>query len=553
MLQTARPAVRIGDGPHAGAYRSPAIGRNGVVASAHGLASTAGLKALLDGGTAIDAAVAVGAALGLVEPYMSGIGGGGGSMLIYEAATRTVHTLDYLGHAPAAAAATPFASVDEIDADVRSATVPSVLAGWLAAHQRFGRLQLSALFQPAIDLAERGWPVSPWAETIFRESAWRLERHPGRGGALLPNALPPTAGSIVAQTDLARSYRQIVAGGGDVFYRGELGKRLVEAVQHAGGWLTEQDLANCSPTWTSPLHVDYRGFAVHTAPPPSTGFQYLECLKLLEAANLSSLGHNSADYLHLLLETIKLASADRTRYAGAEPAVIRSLLSGEYAAERRTLVDTARAAESEGERYVPDKNGAVQPGVVRASENTTHFETADRWGNLVSVTQSNGAPFGSGFVAGDTGIVLNNFLFWNDLDPRSPNYLRGGQQGRDMPMSPCIVTRGGELVLGVGTPGSYGILQTTLQMVLNVLDFDMHMQAAIEAPRVRAFEGTRVDVEGRLEASVIDALRSRGHHVQVLAPWTWAVGGGHGIRVDARQQVLQGGADPRRDGAAVAF
>jgi gamma-glutamyltranspeptidase / glutathione hydrolase len=553
MVQTARPTVHIGDGPHGGAYRSPALGRNGVVASAHGLAATAGLKALLEGGTAVDAAVAVGAALGVVEPYMSGIGGGGGSMLIFEAATRTVHTLDYLGHAPAAATAGPFTSLDEIDADVRSASVPSVLAGWLAAHQRFGRLELGALFQPAIDLAERGWPVSPWAESIFRQSAWRLQRHPRRGGTLLPNSRTPVAGDIVAQQDLARSYREIVATGGDVFYRGELGKRLVQAVRESGGWLTEQDLADCAPTWTSPLQIDYRGYTVHTAPPPSTGFQYLECLKLLEAADLQSLGHNSTEYLHLLLETIKLASADRTRYAGADPVVIQALLSDDYAAERRELVDHARAAESEGERYVRDKNGALQPGSVRASENTTHFETADRWGNLVSVTQSNGAPFGSGFVAGDTGIVLNNFLFWNDLDPSSPNYLRGGQQGRDMPMSPCIVTRDGELVLGVGTPGSYGILQTTLQMVLNVLEFDMHMQAAIEAPRVRAFEGTRVDVEGRLDATVIDELRGRGHDIRVLAPWTWAVGGGHGIRVDANRHVLQGGADPRRDGAAVAF
>ena len=151
-----------------------------------------------------------------------------------------------------------------------------------------------------------------------------------------------------------------------------------------------------------------------------------------------------------------------------------------------------------------DKNGAVRAGPIARREHTTHFEAADRWGNLVSVTQSNGAPFGSGFVGGDTGIVLNNFLYWTDLDPRSPNYLRGGQQQRDMPMSPCIVTRDGQLVLGIGTPGSYGILQTTLQMLLNVLEFGMHVQAAIEAPRVRAFEGTRVDVEGRLDAVVVD-------------------------------------------------
>src|ERR687886_989056 len=171
-MRTVSEAPRVGTGPHAGAYRPPAIGRAGVVAAAHGLAATAGLRMLFDGGTAVDAAVAVGATLGVVEPYMSGIGGGGGFMLIYEAATRTVHALDYLGRAPAAATAAPFASGSEIDADVRSATVPSVLAGWLAAHQRFGQLDLGALFQPAIDLAEQGWPVSLWAESIFREAAW---------------------------------------------------------------------------------------------------------------------------------------------------------------------------------------------------------------------------------------------------------------------------------------------------------------------------------------------------------------------------------------------
>jgi gamma-glutamyltranspeptidase/glutathione hydrolase len=299
--------------------------------------------------------------------------------------------------------------------------------------------------------------------------------------------------------------------------------------------------------------VDYSGWQVHCPPPPSSGFQYLECLNMLGASDLRSLGHNSADYLHVLLETIKLASADRTCYASAEPEVIRALLSPEYAARRRASIDPQHAAPSEGERFVASKNGQVAPGEPRGAEHTTHFDVADRWGNLVSVTQSNGAPFGSGFVAGDTGIVLNNFLYWTDLDPLSPNFLQGGQQQRDMPMAPCIVTRDGSLRLGIGTPGSYGILQTTLQMVLNSLTFDMHVQAAIEAPRVRAFEGTRVDVERRIDPAVVNALASRGHDVRVLDDWTWAVGGGHGIAVDAQHGVLSGGADPRRDGAAVAF
>ena len=274
---------------------------------------------------------------------------------------------------------------------------------------------------------------------------------------------------------------------------------------------------------------------------------------MLSPTELRSLEHNSADYLHLLLETIKLASADRTRYASADPDTIRALLSTDYAVRRRESIDLERAAPSEGERFVATKNGVVLPGEPRASEHTTHFEVADRWGNLVAVTQSNGAPFGSGFVAGDTGVVMNNFLYWTDLDPASPNYLRPGQQQRDMPMAPCIVTRDGSLRLGIGTPGSYGILQTTLQMVLNVLDFDMQVQAAIEAPRVRAFEGTRVDVEGRIGQNVMAELATRGHDVRALPEWTWAVGGGHGIGVDAERGVLSGGADPRRDGAAVAY
>ncbi len=552
-MQTVTVTPRLGVGPHAGAFRPPAIGRSGVVAAAHGLAATAGLRVLFGGGTAVDAAVAVGATLGVVEPFMSGIGGGGGCMLIYEAATRTVHALDYLGPAPAAADPAVFSSIDEIDADVRSATVPSLLAGWLAAHQRFGRLERGALFQPAIDLAEQGWPISPFAAGIFRDYAPRLKRHPGSGGALLPEGEPPGAGAVMAQPDLARSYRQIVAQGGEVFYRGDLGRRVVDAVRSAGGWLSEADLANYQPTWREPLAIDYRGWRVHCSPPPSTGFQYLECLNMLASTELGSLEHNSADYLHLLLETIKLASADRTRYASAEPATLRALLSADYAAQRRQAIDPEHAAPSEGERFVSNKNGVVPPGDPQASEHTTHFEVADRWGNLVAVTQSNGAPFGSGFVAGDTGIVLNNFLYWTDLDPLSPNYMRANQQGRDMPMAPCIVTRDGALRLGIGTPGSYGILQTTLQMVLNTLDFGMHVQAAIEAPRVRAFEGTRVDVEGRIDPRVLAELASRGHDVRVLPDWTWAVGGGHGIGFDALHGVLSGGADPRRDGAAVAF
>jgi gamma-glutamyltranspeptidase/glutathione hydrolase len=201
------------------------------------------------------------------------------------------------------------------------------------------------------------------------------------------------------------------------------------------------------------------------------------------------------------------------------------------------------------------KTDEVQPGdpARYARDHTTHFEAADRWGNLVTVTQSNGAAFGNGFVAGDTGIVLNNFMYWTDLDPASPTYMRPNSPCESS-MSPCIVTRpDGAPVLGIGTPGSFGILQTTLQVLLNRLVFGLNVQASIEAPRVRAFERTIVEMEARIPEPVRAGLAERGHQVRALEPWTWRVGGAHGIARDPDTGMLSAGADPRRDGQAVAF
>jgi gamma-glutamyltranspeptidase / glutathione hydrolase len=300
--------------------------------------------------------------------------------------------------------------------------------------------------------------------------------------------------------------------------------------------------------------VDYRGRRVHTVPPPSLGFQYLESLAMLEDMDLAGLGHNSADYLHLLLETIKLASADRTAFARAGRPTIEALLDRGYARERAARVDRRRAAPSEGERFLAHKTDQVAPGdpLRFAHDHTTHFEVADQWGNLVAVTQSNGSPFGNGFVAGDTGIVMNNFLYWTDLDPASPSVMRPSSV-RDSAMAPCIVTEDEQAVLGIGTPGSFGILQTTLQMLLNRLDFGLSIQASIEAPRVRAFEGTSVQVEARIGQETRAALAARGHELHLLEAWDWHVGGGQGIARDPRTGVLGGGADPRRDGQALAF
>jgi gamma-glutamyltranspeptidase/glutathione hydrolase len=551
--RTSSAAEALG-GPQGGAYRPPSIGINGVVSAAHGLAATAGLRILMEGGNAVDAAVAVGAALGVVEPFMSGLGGGGGFMLFHEGKTGRAYGLDYIGLPPAASDPSVFSSIEDISRDVRSSTVPGTLGGWLAALERFGTMDRATVFGPALALAEQGWPITAFAAQQLSECETALGRHASSRGEYLPNGRPAYPGEVVPRPRLARTYREVIEGGAETFYRGDLAKRICRATQEAGGWLTEADLAAFTTSWVEPLAIEYRGRTIRTVPPPSLGLQYLECLKILEAFDLAELGHNSTEYLHLLLETIKLASADRTRWSREGDGIVQALISAEYAAERRALIDRQHAQPSEGERYLPNKTSEVQPGDPSryARDHTTHFEVADRWGNIVAITQSLGAAFGSGFVAGDTGLVLNNFLYWTDLDPASPNYMQPGKP-RESAMSPCIVTESGRPVLGIGTPGSFGILQTTLQMLLNHLDFGMNVQAAIEAPRVRAFERTLVDAEARISADTIAGLRSRGHEVNVLDSWTWKVGGGHGVAIDPNSGVLTGGADPRRDGASVAF
>ncbi|MCC7372850.1 MAG: gamma-glutamyltransferase [Chloroflexi bacterium] len=556
MAMTAAPATMGStmQGPHGGAFRPPAVGVRGVVSSAHNLASQAGIRALQQGGNAVDAAVAVAATLAVVEPFMSGLGGGGGYMLIREGTTGQIHGLDYLGRAPRAAQGNAWTDQEEVYSDVRATCQPSAVAGWLAALERFGRLDRAAVFSFAIEVAERGWPITAFAAGMLANAEARLSRFASSRAAYFPDGRVPRVGELVPQPGMARSLRMIAEGGADVYYKGQLGEEITRAIQEAGGWLTMDDLGDIQLRWLEPLAIQYRGNTVMTMPPECSGIQYLESMRILEAFDLEGLGHNTTAYLHLLLETVKLASADRAAYTMDPSVPATSLLADDFVAGRRALIDFQQAAQSEGERYLAKKDGLVAPGdpLRYKRDHTTHFEAVDDEGNLVSVTQSNGGVFGNAFVAGATGIPMNNFLYWQDVNPDSPNYLRPGRP-MECPMAPCIVTRDGAAVLGIGTPGSYGILQTTLQMLLNHLDFGFNVQAAIEAPRFRAFERTLVDVEGRLPTETVDGLRALGHELRILAPFTNAVGGGHGVAVDPRSGLLTGGADPRRDGASLGW
>jgi gamma-glutamyltranspeptidase / glutathione hydrolase len=276
-------------------------------------------------------------------------------------------------------------------------------------------------------------------------------------------------------------------------------------------------------------------------------------LNILEGYDLGVWGHNSADYLHHVIEAIKLASADRLAYAYGPDVPIVGLVSKAYAAQQRARIDPARAGVSEGERFNPDTLTAqILPGhpAKFADECTTHFACADAAGTVVTVTQTLGQPFGSGFAVPGTGIVLNNLLKWTDLHADSPNRLRPGRKAGTM-MSPTQLFRDGAFFMSIGTPGSYGILQTTPQMILNVLEFGMNIQEAIEAPRVRVYRNRLVDVEARITPDALGELHRRGHQVNVLDDWSWVVGGGQGIVRDPESGAFIGGADPRRDGYAI--
>lgn len=538
--------------PHRHAYRPVVMGRRGVVTSAHPLASMAGIRVLLDGGNAVDAAVAVGAALNVVEPFMSSAAGIG-LMAISRDNGRERHVLDFIGRAPRASDPER-ATEDELAGGPKSCATPGNLGGWLAALDRFGSMPRERVFAPAIELADHGVPLT-WMNVTFFERAKAQLARSAEAQRLYLGSGDPRPGQIVTYKDLASTFRLVAEGGAEAFYRGPIAKAIARAVGEAGGWLTEADLAAFSPEWREPLAIDYRGWHVSTVPPPFSAFQMLETLNILEGYDLAAFGHNSVEYLHHLIEAIKLASADRLAYAYSGDTPTRGLVSKAYAASQRARIDGTRAGVSEGERHnavkLSQQIGEGYPAQF-ANEQTTHFACADAQGTVVSVTQTIGVVFGSGFAVPGTGLVLNNILKWMDRDPASPNVLRPGKKAGTM-MSPTQVFKDGAFSLSIGTPGSYGILQTQPQMLLNVLEFGRNLQEAIEAPRVRVYRDRLVDAEARIPAETRAALAARGHQVNEIEDWSWVVGGGQGLARDPESGALMAGADPRRDGYALAI
>lgn len=517
----------------------------GMVASAHRSASGAGREILEDGGNAFDAAVATAAALNVVEPYMSGLAGMGFATM-WVAAEGRLRVLDFVPPIPASFPAGRFTTREDLFAGAAAVGLPGNLAGWCTLHGTYGRLPLTRVLAPAIALAEQGFAFSPFGVEEVHEHAPQKAAATGTGpafAAAFPFHASLREGEEVRLPMLGATLREVAAEGADLLYRGELGARIVSFLQENGGTLTREDLGSVAPVWREPIAVSYRGLRVHVPPPPCEGFQFLLTLRLLEGFDLAALAPLSVEHLDLVIRAIRMAAGVRIAHNLPDEALLREILSDASVARLRAALRAGGGAQGPTEQWTSEPPPGEDPG------HTTSFSVADREGNLICITQSLGSVFGSGVAVPGSGILLNNFLYWADVQPGSPNRARPGMP-LAMCMAPSISTRDGAPCLALGTPGSYGILQTQAQALVSYLDFGLGLQAAINAPRARLWDGRLVEIENRVPPEVIAALCERGHEARAFpTPFTMRVGGMQAIARDPASGTLTGAADPRRNGA----
>ena len=521
-------------------------GRNGVVATAHELASLAGMRTLMKGGNAVDAAVAASAALNVVEPYMSGIGGWGGYMMIYLAKERRVIALDGIGMSPAASALGKITE-EECDEGYKAPVVPGSLGTWAEALGRFGTMSLGDVFEPAIELAEDGVPLTRYNAQTYAGSAAKLAKFPTSAAVFLPGGRTPREGEILKQKDLARTFRMVARDGPQAFYTGEIAEKIVKFFQQHGGFLTMADMAAYRPRYPEPIQTTFQGYTLLGLPPGSCQMTMFQALNIIDRADLATTDVWSVEFAHTWLEAMKLAFLDDDRYNTAKDDVdvpVDRLISRAYAEQQRA-------------RIYPGKSARF-PGLPLLPIGTTSLATADRSGNVVAFTQSHVSGFGSGVVAGDTGVVLNNgHRFGFILDPHHVNSLAGGQVAKGV-MCPTIVMKGDAVLMGVGAAGGYTIPQTVGQVIAKVLAYGFDIQRAIASPRLILNRGGgRVPVandeqtygDAGYPEATLDGLRTLGH--TLTTPGN--AGAVQGVYIHPETGAMSGGSDPRRDGHALAW
>ncbi|WP_155907050.1 gamma-glutamyltransferase [Lunatimonas lonarensis] len=559
--------------------RPAAIGKRGMVATANPLVSLAGQEMLINGGNAIDAIVAAAAALNAVEPYMSGVAGVG-YLLYYDAKENRTRSLVFGGWVPESFDPDKLREVTMAEDGAghgaletvgpKIVAVPGNLAGWDRALKDYGSMTLHEVFAPAIKYLEEGVPITEFDQAMWEGTLQRVLPHPESVNILLKDDRSTyQIGDFFTNNPLAKTMRQIAEKGADFFYKGELAEEIETAFLADGGFLTAKDLAKVPEkvNWVDPIRITYKGYTVYNNPPPGMGIQQLQTLKIMEGFDVQRMGHNSSEYLAHLLETIFLCRLDTDRYIGDPDFVdvpVAFLLSDAYLNKQRDLVrqrlkERMKAAEIASEEKI---SGAAVDREISASYQyaTTSLSVVDQWGNAAVIIQTHGGGFGSGYVAGKTGLIFNSALDWMSKEPGLANSVAPGKAVGWCVGGMMQFHKDGRPMLIVGSPGSFGILQSVPQVAMNHIDFGMNIQDAISAPRFRwkdelgSVPATEAIVETRMGEQVLEDLQRMGFQLDTsLGPWSMTVGGAQGITLDPVTGWLMGGADPRRNGYAVGW
>jgi gamma-glutamyltranspeptidase/glutathione hydrolase len=534
--------------------RSAVIARRGMAATSQPLATEAALRVLRAGGSAVDAAIAADAVLGVVEPMSCGMGGDLFA-IVWDAKAKRLHGLNASGAAPSRATIAEYRrrGLDRIPTyGPLSWSVPGCVDGWAMLHEKFGKAPWADLFDEAIRHADDGFPVSEIIAADWRGTAAALAEAPSTAACYLPGGHAPAAGDVFRNPDLARSLRLVASGGRDAFYTGEIAAAIDRHSKGRDGLLAAADLATHQGEWIDPVSTNYRGYDVWELPPPGQGIAVLQILNLIEPHDVKAMGFGSPDLVHLMVEAKKLAYEDRARfYADPRFAAVPTdiLVSKPYAARRGAEIDMTRAS------------AAPRAGDPTGAADTIYLTVADAEGNVVSLIQSNFHGFGSREVPPGLGFALQNRGNLFCLDEAHANRLEPGKRPFHT-IIPGFVTRDGEPWLSFGLMGGDMQAQGHAQVLVDLIDFGMDVQEAADAPRWRhdgsseptgtpADGGGTVYLESGFDPGLADALRALGHRVEPGNPGGF--GGYQAIRVDTARGVFIGGSDPRKDGAAAGY
>lgn len=524
------------------------VAEHGMVASANPLATSAGVEILKMGGNAADAAVAVAFTLGVVEPNASGIGGGG-FLLYSDASDGEVYMLDFRETAPASFKPEMLYGKDgdgvlKNNSSILAVGVPGTVSGLLALHRKEGVLSLEEDLKPAIKYAEEEFEVSEKFADMIMSNYDKISANENTAHHYLIDELPPMPGEQLKNLELAAAYREIAKKGSKAFYRGKISKSITHVSQEHDGLLTRKDLRRYKTQNKVPVQGRYRGYEIFSSTAPAGGIQIIQLLNILEGYDLSNYTQMDPSYLHLLAEAMKMVYVDKSATMGDPDFVhvpVGELTSEAHADKLRQRINPEHA------RFDYTYSQTLEP----ESGSTTHFSIVDEDGNMVALTQSINHWFGTGITDNHYGVLLNDHLKDFAKDPNSPNALEPKKRPASS-LAPTLIFKDGKPYLTIGTPGATRIISALVQIIVNVIDFGMDIDAAIEAPRIHAM-GDKLYAEKRFSVEVFDSLRAKGHTLEIKGEFDNYFGGAQGILIDPVNGTLRGGADSRRDGNAEGY